>query len=98
MSPKTCADRFADLELDALRSSIAALNARMRRFVHPSSGGVAGTEMAAPWQAAPKAGRSHVSESQMSLMKSSLERLSLLNEENNLKLRLIETELKSKEQ
>jgi nuclear pore complex protein Nup88 len=34
----------------------------------------------------------------MSLLKSSLERLSLLNEENNLKLRLIDHELKNKEQ
>ncbi|KAK1685329.1 hypothetical protein QYE76_046177 [Lolium multiflorum] len=93
---KSQLDRFADVELDALRSSIAALSARMRRFAHMSPGGAAGTGMA-PWQA-PKAGRSHVTESQMSLMKSSLERLSLINEENNLKLRLIETELKNKEQ
>jgi nuclear pore complex protein Nup88 len=85
------------VELDALRTSIAALSARMKRFAQPSlGGGTAGTGVA-PWQA-PKAGRGHVSESQMSLMKSSLERLSLLNEENNQKLRVIETELKNKEE
>jgi nuclear pore complex protein Nup88 len=49
------------------------------------------------WQT-PKVGRSHVSDSQMSLLKSSLEKLSLLNEENNVKLRLIEHELKNQEQ
>ncbi|KAL6651343.1 hypothetical protein ACP70R_010268 [Stipagrostis hirtigluma subsp. patula] len=89
-------DRFADVELDALRSSIAALSARMKRFTHQSMGGAAGTGMT-PWQA-PKGGRGHVSESQMSLLKSSLERLSLLNEENSLKLRLIEHELKNQEE
>ncbi|OEL18440.1 Nuclear pore complex protein NUP88 [Dichanthelium oligosanthes] len=89
-------DRFADVELDALHSSIAALSARMKRFAQQSAGGAAGTGVI-PWQA-PKAGRSHVSESQMSLLKSSLEKLSLLNEENNLKLRLIDHELKNKEQ
>ncbi|XP_066345828.1 nuclear pore complex protein NUP88 isoform X2 [Miscanthus floridulus] len=89
-------DRFADVELDALRSSIAALSARMKRFAQQSMGGAASTGVT-PWQA-PKAGRSHISESQMSLLKSSLEKLSLLNEENNLKLRLIDHELKDQEQ
>ena len=93
---KLYADRFADVELDALRSSIAALSVRMKRFAQQSVGGVAGTGVV-PWQA-PKTGRSHISESQMSLLKSSLEKLSLLNEENNLKLRLIDNELKNKEQ
>uniref|UniRef100_A0A0A9GE55 Uncharacterized protein n=1 Tax=Arundo donax TaxID=35708 RepID=A0A0A9GE55_ARUDO len=88
-------DRFADVELDALRSSIAALSARMKRFAQ-QAGGAAGTGML-PWQT-PKAGRSNISESQMSQLKSSLERLSLLNEENNLKLRLIDHELKNQEQ
>ncbi|RLM74468.1 nuclear pore complex protein NUP88 [Panicum miliaceum] len=89
-------DRFADVELDALRSSIAALSARMKRFTQQSVGGGTGTGVV-PWQA-PKTGQSHISESQMSLLKSSLEKLSLLNEENNLKLRLIDNELKNKEQ
>jgi nuclear pore complex protein Nup88 len=91
---KPFADRFADVELDALRSSIAALSARMKRFAQQSMGGAASTGVT-PWQA-PKAGRSHISESQM--LKSSLEKLSLLNEENNLKLRLIDHELKNQEQ
>lgn len=90
------ADRFADVELDALRSSITALSARMKRFAHPAIGSAAGTGMST-WQT-PKVGRSHVSDSQMSLLKSSLEKLSLLNEENNVKLRLIEHELKNQEQ
>ncbi|KAM3389286.1 hypothetical protein ACQJBY_011421 [Aegilops geniculata] len=94
---KSQLDRFADVELDALRTSIAALRARMKRFAQSSLGGGAASTGVAPWQA-PKAGRGHVSESQMSLMKSSLERLSLLNEENSQKLRVIETELKNKEQ
>jgi nuclear pore complex protein Nup88 len=85
------------VELDALRSSIAALSARMNRFAQQSAGSAAGTGVIS-WQAAPKVGRSHISESQMSLLKSSLEKLSLLNEENNLKLRLIDHELKNKEQ
>ncbi|KAK3141567.1 hypothetical protein QOZ80_4BG0335530 [Eleusine coracana subsp. coracana] len=89
-------DRFADVELDALRSSITALSARMKRFAQQSTGSGTGTGMPT-WQT-PKGGRSHISESQMSLLKSSLERLSLLNEENNLKLRLIDHELKNKEQ
>jgi nuclear pore complex protein Nup88 len=84
------------VELDALQSSIAALSARMKRFAQQSTGNAAGTGM--PVCQTPKGGRSHISESQMSLLKSSLERLSLLNEENNLKLRLIDHELKNKEQ
>jgi nuclear pore complex protein Nup88 len=84
------------VELDALQSSIAALSARMKRFAQQSTGGsAAGTGMPT-WQT-PKGGRSHISESQMSLLKSSLEQLSL-NEENNLKLRLIDHELRNKEQ
>ncbi|XP_024311354.1 nuclear pore complex protein NUP88 [Brachypodium distachyon] len=93
---KSQLDRFADVELDALRSSISAQSARMKRFAHPSLGGAPGTGMP-PWQT-PKGGRSHVSDSQMSLMKSSLKRLSLLNDESNQKLRLIEHELKNQEQ
>jgi nuclear pore complex protein Nup88 len=89
------ADRFADVELDALRSSIAALSARMKRVTQQSAGSPADTGMPS-WQTQ-KGGRNHISESQMSLLKSSLERLSLLNEENNLKLRLIDHELKDKE-
>lgn len=92
---KSQLDRFADVELDALRSSIAALSARMKRFAQQSTGSAASTGMV-PWQAQ-RAGRSHVSESQMSLLKSSLEKLSLLNEENSLKLRLIDHELKNQE-
>jgi nuclear pore complex protein Nup88 len=92
---KPFADRFADVELDALRSSIAALSARMKRFAQQSTGSAASTGMV-PWQAQ-RAGRSHISESQMSLLKSSLEKLSLLNEENSLKLRLIDHELKNQE-
>ncbi|AQK45993.1 Nuclear pore complex protein NUP88 [Zea mays] len=92
---KSQLDRFADVELDALRSSIAALSARMKRFAQQSTGSAASTGMV-PWQAQ-RAGRSHISESQMSLLKSSLEKLSLLNEENSLKLRLIDHELKNQE-
>jgi nuclear pore complex protein Nup88 len=80
------------VELDALRSSIAAFSARKKRLTQQSTGSATATGMPT-WQT-PKGGRSHISESQMSLLKSSLG----LNEENNLKLRLIDHELKNKEQ
>ncbi|XP_072969396.1 nuclear pore complex protein NUP88 [Typha angustifolia] len=74
-------DRFADVELDALHMSIEALKARMRRHSQPS-----------PAQP-PSRGRNYVPEAQMSTLKMSLERLSILNEENTQKLNLIEHEL-----
>ncbi|OAY66753.1 Nuclear pore complex protein NUP88 [Ananas comosus] len=83
-------DRFGNIELDALHSAIEALNARMKRYSQPSLVG------RSPQQTSLR-GRNYISDNQMSLLKSSLEKLSIINEQNTQKLKLIENELKSQE-
>ncbi|KAG1346972.1 Nuclear pore complex protein NUP88 [Cocos nucifera] len=85
-------ERFADLELDALHSSIKTLNARLKRYSQSS----AVSSWNAPKQT-PVRGKSHVSDAQMLQLKSSLQKLSSLNIENAKKVKLIERELKNQE-
>ncbi|XP_010924188.2 nuclear pore complex protein NUP88 isoform X2 [Elaeis guineensis] len=85
-------ERFADLELDALHSSIETLNARLKRYNQSS--------LVSSWTApkqTPVRGKSHVSDARMLQLKSSLQKLSSLNIENAKKVKLIEKELKNQE-
>ncbi|XP_042456339.1 nuclear pore complex protein NUP88-like [Zingiber officinale] len=77
-------DRFAEVELDALHSAIQALSARLKRF-YQSSPASAGN----PMRQAAKS-RKNVSDQQLLQLRSSLERLSLLNKENIKNLKQIE--------
>jgi nuclear pore complex protein Nup88 len=77
------ADRSMGVELDALHSAIEALSARMKRYngCHASS--------VTPRKVALR-GRTPASEANISLLKSSLEQLSIMNKENTQKLKLLE--------
>ncbi|KAJ1698028.1 hypothetical protein LUZ63_006540 [Rhynchospora breviuscula] len=83
-------DRFVGVELDALHSAIEALSARMKRYNSSHASSVS------PRRTALK-GRTHASESQVSLLKSSLGKLSSINEENTQKLKLLEQHFASLE-
>ncbi|WOL01647.1 hypothetical protein Cni_G10364 [Canna indica] len=87
-------DRLADVELDAMHSTIQALNARLKRF-HQSSPARAPN---APRQARQaRRGQNTVSNTQLSQLKLSLEKLSILNKDNSKKVKLIEHRLTSPE-
>lgn len=86
-----CADQFRGFELDALRSSIAALTARLRKQTQSPKGNESKQQSLI-------SGRKKIlQDSQISLLKSSLEKLSLINSENSKKVNLVETALKDKE-
>lgn len=83
-------DHFREVELDALHSSVDALSARLRRHIQTSKASshqqqkISGKKVAA-------------GEDQMDMLKSSLEKLSLINSENTKKVKLVESALKNKE-
>ncbi|MQL83873.1 hypothetical protein Taro_016375 [Colocasia esculenta] len=82
-------ERYGNVELSALSSSVEALNARLRRCLHPSPGGSADQRQ---FQ-----GRGHVLDARISQLKSSLERLSLVNDATVNKIKLVEQALHSEE-
>lgn len=83
-------DRFAGVELDALHSSIEALRARLRRLTQ-SPKGSPGNEQRQTL------GKNYVQDAQISELRSSIEKLSLINNENSKKAKLIESALKKQE-
>lgn len=85
------ADRFAELELDALQSSIDALNARLKRYVQSSP-----VNLTSAPRRTVGSGRNYASDSQLSQLKSSLEKLSIMNNEIADKVKIIEHELESR--
>ena len=82
------ADQFSNVELDALRSSISALNARLRRHTHSPTANASNQRKIISGR------RNHAQDSQISFLKSSLEKLSLVNSENSNKVKLVESALK----
>ncbi|KAL0402901.1 UNVERIFIED_CONTAM: Nuclear pore complex protein [Sesamum radiatum] len=84
-------DNFTGLELDALHSSIEALNGRLKRHMH------------SPQQAdslnrqTVRKGNKRIQEDEISQLKSSLEKLSLINSENSRKVKLVESALRGRE-
>ncbi|XWS07643.1 hypothetical protein CRYUN_Cryun41cG0007100 [Craigia yunnanensis] len=83
-------DQFTGVELDALQSSIDTLRARLRRNTQSSKANIANQQRKMP-------GRNHVQDAQISQLKSSLEKLSLVNSESSKKVKLVESALKSRE-
>ncbi|KZV34956.1 hypothetical protein F511_04930 [Dorcoceras hygrometricum] len=74
-------DKFTDVELDALHSSIESLNARLTRHIHSQ-------RIDSSNQQKQIAGRrvSRIQENELSQLKSSLDKLSLINSENDKKV------------
>ncbi|KAI5574801.1 hypothetical protein BDE02_10G169100 [Populus trichocarpa] len=83
-------DQFTRVELDALRASIDTLRARLGRFTQSLKGDV-------PNQQRKIVGRNNVLDAQISQLKSSITKLSLVNSENTKKVKLVESALKNQE-
>lgn len=85
-------DKFTGVELDALHSSIESLNARLTRHVHYQQVDSSNRQKQI-------AGRrvSPFHDNELSQLKSSLEKLSLINSENGKKVKLVESALSSRE-
>lgn len=81
-------DRFSGVELDALRSSIETLNARLKRYTHLAKGNMSNQ----PRQLSHRR-KSYVQDDDVSRLKSSLEKLSLVNTENTKKVKVLESAL-----
>ncbi|KAH7839365.1 hypothetical protein Vadar_003240 [Vaccinium darrowii] len=75
-------DRFTGVELDALHSSIEALNARLRRYAHSLQGNPSNQRRQISGRR-----KNYVQDDHISLLKSSLAKLSLVNSENIKKVK-----------
>lgn len=84
-------DKFTGLELDALHSSIEALSARLKRYTHSTQADSPNQRIHRP------GGHGNRVPDDISLLKSSLEKLSLVNSENSKKVKLVESALKNRE-
>uniref|UniRef100_A0A3Q7IQH6 Uncharacterized protein n=1 Tax=Solanum lycopersicum TaxID=4081 RepID=A0A3Q7IQH6_SOLLC len=85
-------DRFRGVELDALRSSIEAVNARLKRYTHSLQPSQSNEERQVSVRR-----KVRVQENEMSLLKASLEKLSVMNSENAKKVKVVESALKGRE-
>ncbi|KAL6980697.1 Nuclear pore complex protein nup88 [Sarracenia purpurea var. burkii] len=83
-------DRFTGVELDALNSSIEAVNARIKRYTHSLQRNLSN-------QRKQSAKKNYVQDDQISQLKSSMAKLSLLNSENTKKVKLLESTLANHE-
>ncbi|KAF2319079.1 hypothetical protein GH714_013137 [Hevea brasiliensis] len=83
-------DHFTGVELDALRTSIDTLKSRLRRHTQSSKADVLN-------QQRQLSGKNYVQDVQISQLKSSLAKLSLVNSENSKKVKLVESVLKGQE-
>ncbi|XP_011623988.1 nuclear pore complex protein NUP88 isoform X1 [Amborella trichopoda] len=86
-------ETFASHEIDALHSAIEALSVRLRRHVPLSPGSVTSS----PRQTLPGRRKIPVPDIQISQLKSSVAKLSLINSENTKKVKLVETTLRKQE-
>ncbi|KAK9282957.1 hypothetical protein L1049_011182 [Liquidambar formosana] len=84
-------DRFRGVELDALHSSIEAVTARLRRYTQSSKGSASNQQRQISGR------KNFVEDAQISHLKSSLAKLSLVNSENSKKVKLVDSALRSKE-
>ncbi|KAK4359261.1 hypothetical protein RND71_021490 [Anisodus tanguticus] len=85
-------DGFRGVELDALRSSIKAVNARLKRYTHTPQSNRSNERRQLSVRR-----KSHAQENEMSLLKASLGKLSLVNSENAKKVKIVESTLKCRE-
>ncbi|CAI9091694.1 OLC1v1026783C1 [Oldenlandia corymbosa var. corymbosa] len=81
-------DRFTGVELDALRSTVEALDARLRRLTRSPQAKLMNKQSQRRGRRA-----NYVQEDEISLLKSSMSKLSLINNENTKKAKLIESAL-----
>ncbi|KAB1217743.1 Nuclear pore complex protein Nup88 [Morella rubra] len=84
-------DHFVGVEVDVLHSSIDALSARLRRLTKSQTENVSNLRR----EISGKKNLAH--DAHISQLKSSLEKLSLVNSENSMKAKLIESALKSRD-
>lgn len=82
-------DHFKEVELDALHSSVNALNARLRKHMQESKANSPQKQMPGK--------KNYVDNAQISMLKSQLEKLSLLNSENTKKVKFVESTLRTQE-
>lgn len=80
-------DSFESVELDAIHSSIQALNGRLRRYTQALKA------KAPNYQRIPTRKKTSAQDAQLDQLKASLEKLSLVNAENSKKVKLIESAL-----
>lgn len=83
-------DQFVGVELDALHSSVEALKARLRRA----------TTKRSPFIMKKRSSKHlpiSIQDQELSLLKSSLEKLSLVNNDNLSKVNLVDSAIKTRE-
>ncbi|KAA8534077.1 hypothetical protein F0562_031730 [Nyssa sinensis] len=85
-------DRFSQVELDALHSSIEALNARLKRYANSPQGNLSSQQRQISGRR-----KNYIQDDQISQLKSSIAKLSLVNSENTKKVKLVESALRSHE-
>ncbi|XP_057476370.1 nuclear pore complex protein NUP88-like [Actinidia eriantha] len=89
---KSDLDRFTGVELDALHSSIEALNARLQRYTCSLQNNLSNQQRQIPGRR-----KNYVQDNQISDLQSSIAKLSLVNGENTKKVKLLESALQSRE-
>lgn len=78
--------------MDALRSTIQAVSARLKRLTHTQK-----AKSMEKGHRVTSSGKALMRESELSQLKSSLSKLSLVNSENTEKVKLLESALRSQE-
>lgn len=81
---------FREVELEALHSSVEALNARLKRYTHSLHSKVSGQHRL-PGR------KNYFQDDQISRLRSAVEKLSLVNSENTEKVKMVESALKSRD-
>ncbi|THG22685.1 hypothetical protein TEA_011552 [Camellia sinensis var. sinensis] len=85
-------DRFTGVELGALHSSIETLNVRLKRYTRSPQGDVLNQQRQLSGRR-----KNYVQDDQISQLKSSVAKLSLVNSENTKKVKLLESSLSRRE-
>uniref|UniRef100_A0A5B6YM40 Putative nuclear pore complex protein NUP88 n=1 Tax=Davidia involucrata TaxID=16924 RepID=A0A5B6YM40_DAVIN len=83
-------DRFSEVELHALHSSIEALNARLKRYTYSPQGKLSSQQRQISGRK-----KNYIQDDQISHLKSSIAKLSLVNNENTKKVKHVESALRS---
>lgn len=86
------ADRFSGVELEALHSTMEALNARLKRYMHSPR-----TNVTSQQRQVTRRRNDYAQDDQISRLRSSITKLSLVNSENTKKVKLVESALKNRD-
>lgn len=84
-------DRFSGVELEALHSTMEALNARLKRYMHYLRTNVTSQQRQVTRR------NDYAQDDQISRLRSSITKLSLVNSENTKKVKLVESALKNRD-